>query len=408
MRTVADHLAAVLEGVEPLEPVDLPLLEARGLVLAQDVVAPWPLPSFDNSSMDGYAVHAADVAAATESSPATLPVLGDLAAGSSSTEPVAAGTCVRIMTGAPMPPGADAVVPVELTDGGTSQVLVRGAVEVGAFVRRAGDDVPGGATVARAGDVLTERNIAVIASVGAGVVSVVRRPRLIVISTGDELVDAGEPLEHGQIVDSNGVMLTALGLAAGANALRAPRSRDDAIEFQALVDAAVELSDVVVTSGGVSMGAYDTVKEVLSKTGDVEFVKVAQQPGMPQGTGRLGERRVPIVTLPGNPVSSFVSFELYVRPLVRRLMGHTVVSRDTEPAVVLEGFGSPSGKQQYVRGLLHVRDDGAREVRPVGGHASHLMGGLAMANALIVVPPDVTRVEAGDVVSVIDLDRSAP
>ena len=408
MRTVAEHLAAVLEGVEPLEPVDLPLLEARGLVLAQDVVAPWPLPSFDNSSMDGYAVHAADVAPATESSPVTLPVLGDLAAGASSTEPVAAGTCVRIMTGAPMPPGADAVVPVELTDGGTSQVLVRGAVEVGAFVRRAGDDVPGGATVARAGDVLTERNIAVIASVGAGVVSVVRRPRLIVISTGDELVDAGEPLEHGQIVDSNGVMLTALGLAAGANALRAPRSRDDAIEFQALVDAAVELSDVVVTSGGVSMGAYDTVKAVLSKTGDVEFVKVAQQPGMPQGTGRLGERRVPIVTLPGNPVSSFVSFELYVRPLVRRLMGHTVLTRDPEPAVVLEGFGSPAGKQQYVRGLLQVRDDGSREVRPVGGQASHVMGGLAMANALVVVPPDVTRVEAGDVVSVIDLDRSAP
>jgi len=408
VRTVAEHLAAVLEGVEPLEPVDLPLLEARGLVLTQDVVAPWPLPSFDNSSMDGYAVHAADVAPATESSPVTLPVLGDLAAGASSTEPVAAGTCVRIMTGAPMPPGADAVVPVELTDGGTSQVLVRGAVEAGAFVRRAGDDVPGGATVARAGDVLTERNIAVIASVGAGVVSVVRRPRLIVISTGDELVDAGEPLEHGQIVDSNGVMLTALGLAAGANALRAPRSRDDAIEFQALVDAAVELSDVVVTSGGVSMGAYDTVKAVLSKTGDVEFVKVAQQPGMPQGTGRLGERRVPIVTLPGNPVSSFVSFELYVRPLVRRLMGHTVLTRDPEPAVVLEGFGSPAGKQQYVRGLLQVRDDGSREVRPVGGQASHVMGGLAMANALVVVPPDVTRVEAGDVVSVIDLDRSAP
>ena len=408
MRTVAEHLAAVLEGVEPLEPVDLPLLEALGLVLAQDVVAPWPLPSFDNSSMDGYAVHAADVAAASESSPASLPVVGDLAAGASSTEPVSAGTCVRIMTGAPMPPGADAVVPVELTDGGTEHVVIRGAVDRGAYVRRAGDDVPSGATVARTGDVLTERNIAVIASVGAGVVSVVRRPKLIVISTGDELVDAGEPLEHGQIVDSNGVMLTALALAAGANALRAPRSRDDAIEFQALVEAAVELADVVVTSGGVSMGAYDTVKAVLSQTGDVEFVKVAQQPGMPQGTGRLGARRTPIVTLPGNPVSSFVSFELYVRPLVRRLMGHTVLTREPEPAVALEGFSSPAGKQQYARGVLSLRDDGTREVRPIGGQASHIMGGLAGANALVVVPPEVTRVEAGDVVTVIDLDRSAP
>ena len=408
MRTVAEHLAAVLEGVEPLEPVDLPLLEARGLVLAQDVVAPWPLPSVDNSSMDGYAVHAADVAAASESSPASLPVVGDLAAGASSTEPVSAGTCVRIMTGAPMPPGADAVVPVELTDGGTEHVVIRGAVARGAYVRRAGDDVPSGATVARAGDVLTERNIAVIASVGAGVVSVVRRPKLIVISTGDELVDAGEPLEHGQIVDSNGVMLTALALAAGANALRAPRSRDDAIEFQALVEAAVELADVVVTSGGVSMGAYDTVKAVLSQTGDVEFVKVAQQPGMPQGTGRLGSRRVPIVTLPGNPVSSFVSFEVYVRPLVRRLLGHTQLVRQPEPAIALEGFSSPAGKQQYARGVLSLRDDGTREVRPIGGQASHIMGGLAGANALVVVPPEVTRVEAGDVVTVIDLDRSAP
>jgi len=172
-----------------------------------------------------------------------------------------------------------------------------------------------------------------------------------------------------------------------------------------VLDAALREADVVVTSGGVSMGAYDTVKAVLSRSGEVEFVKVAQHPGMPQGSGRLGDRHVPIVTLPGNPVSSFISFELYVRPLIRRLMGKSDVVRPTEPAVCLEAFGSPSGKTQYARGVLEVRPDGTRAVRPVGGQGSHVVGGLAQADALIVVPPEVSQVEAGDEVSVIDLLR---
>ena len=406
MRSVAEHLAAVLDGIEPLEAIDVPLLDAVGLTLAADVVAPWPLPSFDNSSMDGYAVRAADIATASPDAPVTLPVLGDVAAGETGATAVAPGTALRIMTGAPMPEGADTVVPVERTDGGTATVSITAAVAQGTYIRRAGEDVPAGTVVQRAGDVVSERSVAVLASVGCAHVLVVRRPHVVVISTGDELVEVGQPLEHGQIVDSNGIMLVALARSTGASAWRTPHSHDDDAEFRAVLDAALRNADVVVTSGGVSMGAFDTVKAVLSASGEVEFVKVAQHPGMPQGAGRLAPNNVPIVTLPGNPVSSFISFELYVRPLVRRLMGRTDITRPTEPAMLLEAIDSPSGKQQYVRAVLEVEDGGRRTVRPIGGQGSHVVGALAMAQALIVVPPDISRVEAGETVDVLDLLRT--
>ena len=408
MRSVDEHLAAVLDGVEPLEAVDLPLLDSIGLTLASDVVAPWPLPSFDNSSMDGYAVRAADIASASPDAPVVLPVLGDVAAGGTGSTEVGPGTALRIMTGAPMPSGADTVVPVESTDGGTGSVGITAPVAVGRYLRRAGEDVAAGTVVQRVGDVVTERSVAVLASVGCAHVSVVRRPHVVVVSTGDELVEVGRPLEHGQIVDSNGLMLVALARAAGASAWRTPHAHDDDAALRGVLDAALRSADVIVTSGGVSMGAYDTVKALLGPTGEVEFVKVAQHPGMPQGSGRLGARHIPIVTLPGNPVSSFVSFELYVRPLVRRLLGRAELTRATEPAVLLEPLDSPAGKAQYARAVLEVSADGSRRVRPVGGQGSHVMGGLALAQALVVVPPEVTRVEAGETVAVLDLLRSQP
>jgi molybdopterin molybdotransferase len=231
---------------------------------------------------------------------------------------------------------------------------------------------------------------------------------VVVVSTGDELVEVGHPLAHGQIVDSNGLMLVALARAAGASAWRTPHAHDDDDELRAVLDAALRSADVIVTSGGVSMGAYDTVKAVLGASGEVEFVKVAQHPGMPQGSGRLGAKRIPIVTLPGNPVSSFISFELYVRPLVRRLLGRADLTRTTEPAVLLEPLDSPLGKTQYVRAVLELGVDGARTARPVGGQGSHVVGGLAMAQALVVVPPDVAHVDAGETVAVLDLLRSQP
>ncbi|HET7902473.1 MAG TPA: gephyrin-like molybdotransferase Glp [Candidatus Nanopelagicales bacterium] len=408
MRSVEEHLETVLAGVDPLEHEDVALLDALGQTLAVDVVAPWPLPPFDNSSMDGYAVRAEDVAWAAADAPVRLPVVADLAAGTREDLVLGPGVAARIMTGAPIPPGADCVVPVERTDGGTEVVTITEGVDAGAFVRRAGDDVPEGTVVGRAGEVVTERSIAVLASVGRGRLSVVRRPHVVVISTGDELVEPGAPMVRGQIADSNGVMLTALARAAGASAWKAPRVHDDDGELRAVLDAALRNADVVVTSGGVSMGAYDTVKSLLSASGEVDFVKVAQHPGMPQGAGHLGPNRVPIVTLPGNPVSSFISFELYVRPLIRRLMGKPDLLRTEDRATCTVAFDSPTGKRQFVRAVLDVHEDGSRTVRPVGGQGSHVVGGLAMADALVVVPPEVGRVEAGDQVTVLDLLRSQP
>jgi molybdenum cofactor synthesis domain-containing protein len=406
MRSVEEHRAVVLDGVEPLPAVETPLLGALGQVLARDVVAPWPLPLFDNSSMDGYAVRADDVARADADSPVTLTVLGDAAAGSAGDVEVAPGTAVRIMTGAPMPAGADAVVPVESSDGGTTAVALTRAVDAGAYVRRRGEDVGEGTVVMRAGDVVTDRSIAVLASVGCATVPVHARPRVVVIATGDELVEVGTVPGPGQIVDSNGLMLTACARSVGAVGVRAPRVRDVDADVRAALDSAAAEADVVVTSGGVSMGAFDTMKAVLSASGEVEFVKVAQHPGMPQGAGRLGAGRVPIVTLPGNPVSSWISFQVYVRPLIRRLMGFTDVLPVLEPAVCDEGFDSPTGKQQYVRAVLGIDANGTRHVAPVGGQASHVVGALAHAEALIVVPADQSRVEAGEQVGIVDLTRS--
>lgn len=406
MRTVDEHAALALDLVHPLEPITLPLLEARGCVLADDVGAEWPLPSFDNTSMDGYAVLAADVAGATPESPVTLRVVDDVPAGYRATEIVRPGTAIRIMTGAPMPDGADAVVPVEWTDGGTDLVEVRQPTEAGRFVRRVGEDVLTGEVVLNAGTELRSRHLALLAAVGYGQVRVYPRPRVVVVTTGNELVEAGTPLRHGLIADSNGVMLVAAALDAGAEAYRAGPVPDDEAALMATLDDQLVRADLLVTSGGVSMGAYDTVKAVLGRLGSVDFVKVAMQPGMPQGLGRLGEDGVPIVTLPGNPVSSFVSFEVFIRPMIRRMRGFADVTRPRVTAVCTQDLHSPEGKTQYARVHLGV-EEGRYVAHPTGAQGSHVLGGLARSDALAVIPADVTVVRAGDVVTVLDLTRDS-
>lgn len=400
MRSVEEHQRVVLGDARPLEAVRVSLLDADGLVLAESVTADWPLPSFDNSSMDGYAVHAIDVASATEATPVRLPVRGDIAAGQESGQRLEPGTAVRIMTGAPVPEGADAVVPVEWTDGATDEVSISRAPDLGAHIRRRGEDVAAGEIVLEPGTPINARVIAMLAAVGVAGVPVHRRPRVTVISTGDELVDPGVELGPGQIVDSNSYMLTAAVREAGADAVRVGPVRDDEEELERVLVEEAARSDLILTSGGVSMGAYDTVKAVLLRMGGVDFVKVAMQPGMPQGSGRVGS--TPIVTLPGNPVSSFVSFEVFVRPLIRRLLGHTSLERPRLHAICSREFASPVGKTQFARVSLTMRD-GLMHAEPEGGQGSHIIGGLARADGLAIIPEQVGRVTVSDELIVMDL-----
>ncbi|MFI7694180.1 gephyrin-like molybdotransferase Glp [Nonomuraea sp. NPDC049655] len=389
MRSVDAHLAEILATVRPLAPLELELERALGTTLAEDVSSPVPLPPFDNSAMDGYAVRAEDV-------PGTLPVIDDVAAGSDELRAVGPGHAVRIMTGAPMPAGADSVVPVEWTDGGTVSVRINRDVPVGNAIRRAGEDVQAGEVVLKAGTVIGPAQLGIIAGVGRRRVWVRPQPRVVVISTGAELVEPGAPLNRGQIWDSNSFTLTAAVREAGAEGFRAGSVGDDPAVLLDQLDTHLVRADAIITSGGVSMGAYEPVKEALSPLGTVRFEKVAMQPGMPQGFGVLGDDRVPIFALPGNPVSSFVSFMLFVRPALDKMRG---LPTETAPvtAYVTAALRSPSGRRSYLRGVLS--SDGT--VAPVHGQGSHQLAALASANALIVVPEDVTEVPGGSEVEVI-------
>lgn len=400
MRSVEEHQRIVLGDAQPLPAQSVPLLDADGLVLAESVTASWPLPSFDNSSMDGYAVRVADLAGASEASAVRLPVRGDIAAGQEAAQRLEPGTAVRIMTGAPIPDGTEAVVPVEWTDGAIDEVAITRAPDPGAHIRLRGEDVAAGEVVLDPGTAVNARVIAMLAAVGLADIPVHRRPRVTVISTGDELVDPGRDLGPGQIVDSNSYMLTAAVREAGADGVRVGPVRDDEDELERVLREEAQRSDLLLTSGGVSMGAYDTVKAVLTRLGGVDFVKVAMQPGMPQGAGLVGS--TPIVTLPGNPVSSYVSFEVFVRPLIRRMLGHAQLQRPRLHAICAREFTSPQGKTQFARVRLHTRD-GLVMAEPEGGQGSHIIGGLARADGLAIIPEQVSRVAQGDELTVIDL-----
>ncbi|MFG5724027.1 molybdotransferase-like divisome protein Glp [Streptomyces murinus] len=424
--SVDQHLADILATVQPLEPIELQLLDAQGCVLVEDVTVPVSLPPFDNSSMDGYAVRVADVAGASEEFPAALEVIGDVAAGADDPVRVGPGQAARIMTGAPLPPGAEAVVPVEWTDGGLGegpaggmrarslapedaegQVRVHRPVEARAHVRAEGSDVKAGDRALAAGAILGPPQIALLAAIGRGTVKVRPRPRVVVVSTGSELVQPGEQLGHGRIYDSNSFALTAAARDAGAIAYRVGAVADDADTLRSTIEDQLIRADLLVTTGGVSVGAYDVVKEALADIGDedvpgsgIEFRKLAMQPGKPQGFGSIGPDHTPLLALPGNPVSSYVSFELFVRPAIRALMGLTDLHRPVVRATLTadKALRSPKGRRQFLRGRYA---DG--EVTPVGGAGSHLVAALAHADALIVVPEDMESVEPGTEVEVVPL-----
>jgi molybdopterin molybdotransferase len=399
---VEDYLTRILDRIVPIEPFEQGLLDALGMPVAEDIRAPFPLPNFDNSAMDGYATAFRDVAEATVERPVHLPVEGEIAAGSSAIAELTPGTAVRIMTGAPLPAGATAVVPFEWTEEEGREVRVHRAPEEGQHIRRAGEEVREGDLLMRAGEVVGPRQLGLLAALGLGRVRTAPRPRVVVMSTGSELVEPGRPLGRDRIYDANSYLLAAAVRAHGGVAYRVTASSDDPDAFaEALSDQLVR-ADLVVTSGGVSKGTHDVVKEVLTGVGTVDFLEVAMQPGKPQGFGVVGEDATPIFTLPGNPVSAYVSFEMFVVPAMRKLIGREPVRRELTSAVLNEPIRSMRGKTQLVRARLHLGASGAH-VTPVGGTGSHLIAGLAQADALIVVGEDVTRADRGEVVSVLPL-----
>ena len=398
MRSVSEHQRVISQLITARPAMTVGLADALGLVLARDVVAPLSLPVFDNSAMDGYAVRTDDVAGASSEIPVKLPVAEDIPAGRTDQLTLAPGTAHRIMTGAPMPTGATAVVPVESTDAGVDTVAISASVKPGQHIRTAGGDVTAGTTVLHAGQVVTPAALGLVAALGLGELTIIPRQRVLVISTGSELVAAGTALQAGQIYESNAVMLAAAVREAGAEVIGVVTCDDNVERFSALLDSHAGRADLIITSGGVSAGAYEVVKDALGGSG-VEFVKVAMQPGMPQGAGRTATGCA-IVTLPGNPVSALVSFEVFIRTALRTAMGFPHPNRPRRTALLIEALTSPPGRRQFRRG---VYDPDSGTVVSYGPPASHHLRWLASANCLLDIAEDITALPAGEQVGLWDL-----
>ena len=389
MRALAEAQSQVLDTVSALPAVAIPLANCLGLVLAEDVVAGHNIPPFDNSAMDGYAVRAADVA----NVPVDLPVIEDIPAGSVPTMEVEAGQAIKIMTGAPLPTGADTIIRVEDTTPGDGLVTITTGAAIGTSVRRAGGDIAEGSTVVRAGTRLGPNHLGVLASVGAAAPPVFRRPRVAVVSTGDELVpyDTAE-LRPGQIRGTNGLVLVSVLEELGATVVDLGIVGDDADELRSALAKGAAEADAVVTSGGVSMGEYDLVKAVLTELGGIEFWQVAMQPGKPFAFGMIDG--TPLFGLPGNPVSVFVAFEQFVRPALLHMMGSPRLFRHRLTGVLDEEVETNPEKTVFLR--VTVDWHGAvAHARPSGGQDSNVLSALASADALAVIPVGTGRVGAG-------------
>ncbi len=395
--SVEDHLAGILEGIPEAEPIELRLVDALGLVLADDISSEVELPAFHNAAMDGYAVVAGDLVDATQEAPTALPVIGEVAAGMQELPVVSSGRVVRIMTGAPIPPGADAVVPVELTSGGRAQVAFHTPAEVGQNVRGPGEDIQVGSPIVTAGRRLSPADVALLAASGVTRVRCLPPPRVVVLSSGDELVRAEDVPSTGQIRDSNGPMLAALVRAAGGVPFSTGIVRDDRKALMHAFDTNTGHADLFVCTGGASAGTRDLMPDVIASLGESHSVKVAMKPGMPQIRGRVGQ--VPVIGLPGNPVSAFVSFEVFARPAIRRLQGRRDVARPTVRAVAGEALTAPPHKRGYTRVRL-ARDEGRWVAHPTGPQGSHLISSISRADGLAVVPEDAVEIAVGEQVVV--------
>jgi molybdopterin molybdotransferase len=397
MLTVAEAVERITGGIAPLPTERLGLLDALSRVLAIDAVAPYTLPHWDNSAMDGYAVRSADIAGASAASGVRLRVLETVAAGAFPTVPVTPGMATRIMTGAPIPEGADSVVRVEDTDGGVDVVEVRDDRDARRNIRPRGEDFVAGATVLPAGTPIAAAQIGVLASLGMGTVEVHRRPVVAILGSGDELVDLDrfhEVLAGRKIVSSNSYTLTALVRAAGGVPLLLGNAADTPDALRSLLRRTTG-ADLIVTSAGASVGAFDYTKDVLASLGaTLDFWKVRMRPGAPIGFGSLDG--TPWLALPGNPVSAMVTFELFVRPVIRRLLGHTRLFRRPTPVILEDAVSIGARLTHFLRAIVSVSADGALTARLTGPQGSGILTSMSRANALLIVPEERTRCEPGE------------
>ncbi|MBI5303321.1 MAG: molybdopterin molybdotransferase MoeA [Chloroflexi bacterium] len=414
MISVEEALAYILKHFQPLEPERVALLDALDRVLAEDVIAEMNVPPFNNSAMDGYAMRAEDIARASREQPAVLRVIGDVAAGYLAERAVEPGTAMRIMTGAPLPPGADTVVRFEDTSEGvqgraatkgraTVEILKR--AERGDNVRQAGEDIRAGEVVMPRGAIVRPAEIGVLASIGKSQVAVHRRPRVAILATGDELVAINEPVAPGKIRNSNEYSNAAAVLRAGGIPIQLGIARDNIADLTAKIRAGLDAdADLFLTSAGVSVGDYDIVKDVLNAEGEMHFWQVKMKPGKPLAFGVLrGKKSVPLLGLPGNPVSALISFETFARPAILTMLGKTKFARPTVRAILQEDVENASDRRNHIRVQVEKRGEGFI-ARTTGEQGSGVLTSVSKANGLLVIPENVARVRAGETVEIQMLD----
>jgi molybdopterin molybdotransferase len=401
---VADHLSEVLGAVGALDPIDVGLLDAHGAVAAEDVIAPWALPQYDHASTPGYAVRSADVADATSDSPVTVSVVADIGSGDHGAHAIGPGHAARVAAGAPLPRGADTVVPLADTDGGLAQVQIATPAPPGSWVRRKAEDVAQGDIALRVGTYLGAAQIGLLAAVGKDRVTVRPRPRVVVLAVGDRLVEPGRSVALGQVTDSTGHLLTAASREAGATAFRVAAVPDDPRVVRATLEDQLIRADLVITSGGLAQ-ADGVVRQVVPSMGEVRFVHLDMEPGSDQAFGAIGEDRVPIFCLPGRPVDAFVAFEVFVRPVIRKMVGVTRFHRPSVRATLTSDIDTTRGPRQFARARVVASGENEYRVEPLGALQAPHLTDLARANALVVVPESVAHISAGAEVDCLLLER---
>jgi molybdopterin molybdotransferase len=401
--TVERHLDEILAAVPQPHPIELAVLDAQGLLCAEEVTSRRALPAFDQAALDGYAVRAEDVMGASPHVPIELAVVGESVAGAGAPSSIGPGLALKVAAGSMLPAGADAVVPAVWTDQGTVRVAVQAGPPAGSYVRRTGDDVAPGDPAVQVSTPIGPAQISLLAAVGRERVLVRPRPRIAVLCAGPELVDVGTMPAPGQVVDVNSYALAAAARDAGAEAYRSGVLPSDRRRLTEVLESQLLRSDLVLIAGTFASGGFDMVQEALAELGDMHFRQVTMHPGPAQGFGRLGREEIPVICIPGEPVAALVAFEVFVRPAIRLMLGKRQLFRRTVQAIAGQQLLSPLGYRQYLHGTVMRHPDGGYVVEPVGDATEALLARMARANCLIVIDEDVTEVAAGGLVTVMPL-----